>query len=119
MNSLTEEIIGILTESFRRGSPVPLEELLWTIDAKYHVIPSVDEINSAIAQSPKSRIERNDKSIILVVSDCKDSDVVTVDDVNVALSLYQNHAAAITDKIIGKKTKQPIRQARRRSKPLA
>ncbi len=103
MNTLIQEMIGILTASFKRGEVVPLHALLWSIDAKNHLIPNVDEINDALENSPNSLIERNEKGVFFAPSNIKSKDRITDNDVEEAMKIYRGLVQSFIEKSKKKK----------------
>lgn len=82
-------MIVLLTSSFKRGEVVPLHALLWTVDMKNHIIPSPDEINNALENSPTSIIERNEEGVFFVPSTIELKDLVTDNDIEKAMAIYR------------------------------
>ena len=90
MNKEVIEDIGeLLKGSFKETDRFPLHELLWTIDAKHHLIPSIDELNEAIKKNEGIIIETFDNEIYLVLTKESNSEKITQEHIDTAILDYQ------------------------------
>src|SRR5947208_2034590 len=81
------DIARLLNQAASRGESIGLHELLWTIDARHHAIPTPDEIATARMNAPPFRVVRSDSGITLVPgSACSDHEL-TQHDIAVAMNI--------------------------------
>jgi len=99
---MVDDIKEILRLAARKSESVPLHALLWTIDAKHHAIPTVEELNAALQNAGDFRVERTAEEVSLVPFAGAGPAEVAQNDIAVAMTLYES----IVKKVLGRKRKQ-------------
>jgi hypothetical protein len=85
---MTEEIIEFLRLAHSEKRTLLLHEVIWTIDAQHHEIPTAEEFNEALSESDPFQIERNKNGIHLIPSSDNKSGLITDDDISVSMKIY-------------------------------
>ncbi len=83
------DITKLLKGAAQRDEAVRLHELLWTIDARHHAIPTIREIAQAREKAPPFRVERSNGVVSLIPDSSCSADELTEHDVKVAMKIYQ------------------------------
>jgi hypothetical protein len=87
--TIIADIESILNAAASRKEPIGLTELLWTIDARYHAIPTLDEIASARLNAPSLQIERSAGVIRLLPNANGSFEALTEQDIEVSMQRYR------------------------------
>ncbi len=95
---MIDYMTDILAATIERGETIGLHELLWTVDAKEHAIPTVDELNEAMSQAGSVSIVRTSDSVTLVPGDRGDSGNLTDADVALAMAFYEKMVSEMLKK---------------------
>ena len=100
---MIDDIKDLLKSAAGKSESVPLHALLWTIDAKHHAIPTVEELNTGLQNAGDFRVERTKEEVVLVPSLGAGLAIITSKDIAVAMTFYET----IAKTILGGKRKQP------------
>lgn len=98
-------IEGILGGALSKGQSVLLHELIWTVDAQLHLIPTAEEINEVLWRVSPIRIERRGTLVQLVPSAAREKIGVKADDIKNATDIYNDRVSDQTAKLSGKGSK--------------
>ena len=94
---MIEEISEILSSAHKEKRSLLLHELIWTVDARLHAIPSAEEINQALSEYI-FQTERKQDELYLNPSSGDKSGIVTNVDVLVAMKIYEETVSEILSK---------------------
>ena len=86
---MIEQMKGILAACAGRGESIPLHQLIWTVDARHHAIPTTNEINQALESVRAFRVVRDRNSVHLMPESTASSDIVTEADLQLAMKNYE------------------------------
>jgi hypothetical protein len=95
---MIDQMTEILTFALEQGDPFPLQELIWTVDAKQHAIPTAAELNEALDRVGSFTVERESNTIILRPSSGQQADQITDSDISVAMSAYNDMVTNLLNK---------------------
>jgi chemotaxis protein CheY-P-specific phosphatase CheC len=87
-SQIVNEIANILNGTFAKNETVLLHEVIWTIDAKHHLIANLDELNSAIKLVGSVQKSYLNSEVKLSRSDGNESDYLIQDDIEKAMVVY-------------------------------
>jgi hypothetical protein len=93
---MIDYMADILASTIERGESIGVDQLIWTVDAKEHAIPTAEELNEAIAQAGTLSIVRESDSVTLVPSDEVSSDNLTDADIALAMAAYKRMVSELT-----------------------
>lgn len=90
-SQIVNDIANILNGAFTNSETVMLHEMIWTIDAKHHLIASLNELNSAIELV--GGVEKSYRNSEVKLSRSKDyvSDYLIEEDVKKAMIIYNQY----------------------------
>jgi hypothetical protein len=80
-------ILECLNDFATRNENVPLGNLIGSIDAKNHAIPTAEELNEAIEMTSSFDVCRDKGEVILIVTDKPTRGSVTENDIKIAMSI--------------------------------
>jgi hypothetical protein len=86
---MIKHMIEILTGCLKRGESVTLHQLIWTVDAKHHAIPSLAELNQALKSVPGFKIARSKTSVILEPNTNSTLDSLIENDIIISMEKYK------------------------------
>jgi len=95
---MIEYMTDILTGTIERGESIGLDQLIWTVDAKEHAIPTAAELNEALDRVGSFTVERESNTIILRSSPGQQADQITDSDISVAMSAYNDMVTKLLNK---------------------
>tara|TARA_R100000789_G_C3004577_1_gene149729 strand:- start:123 stop:410 length:288 start_codon:yes stop_codon:yes gene_type:complete len=90
-SKIVNNITNILKEAFKKSEAILLHEVIWTIDAKHHLIVSLNELNSAIKLVGGVQKNYLNSEVKLSRSDGSESDYLIHDDIEKAMTVYNQH----------------------------
>ena len=90
MSKLNNLLISIISGVFKRKEALPLHALLWTIDAQFHQIPTIEDINNALIKCMPFKIIRNESEVILIQDNKSKIDKITESDLTISIAKYNS-----------------------------
>lgn len=90
-DELITDMVLLLNGVAGRDEQILLHQLLWSIDAKHHLIPNPDEINFAIEKAGGFQISRNENEIALRRDESGQPDLITQEDLDEAMKIYHKY----------------------------
>jgi hypothetical protein len=90
-SQLITDVFKILEGAFAKKEPVLLHELLWSIDAKHHLILNPEEINSAVDLIGGIRKRTDGNEVELNQLKAKKSEYISDEDIDRAMKIYNEN----------------------------
>lgn len=90
-SQIVNDIANILNGTFTKDETVSLHEVIWTIDAKHHLIASLNELNSAIKLVGGVQKIYLNTEVKLSRSNENNSDYLIEEDIKKAMIIYKQH----------------------------
>ncbi|MGW9685084.1 hypothetical protein [Flagellimonas sp. 2504JD1-5] len=90
-SQIVNEIASILKGTFTKNETVLLHEVIWTIDAKHHLIASLNELNSAIRLVGGAQKSYRNMDVKLSRSNENNSDYLIEEDIKKAMIMYNQY----------------------------
>ena len=87
---MIKEIKYILNSAHSENRTLLLHEIIWTVDKKLNALPSAEEMNTALSESPSFRLERKRDEIHLIPSSEKITSHLSNNDILIAMKNYEN-----------------------------